>query len=645
MRLSKLRVYLCFLTVFFLILSVDHGFCGPGAERIHEFNSHILIDPDGSMTVTETIRVTAAGQAIKRGIYREFPTTYKDRYSNTIRVRFDVIKVLRDGNPEPYHIRDLSNGKAVYIGHKDRYLKSGQYTYTLKYRTDRQIGFFDFYDELYWNVTGNGWTFPIEMASAMIELPPDAEVVQYAAYTGRQGEQGMDYEALLTEGNAFSVVTTGTLRPGEGFTVAVAWPKGYVHEPDTREKLAYLFKDNRSLVAACGGIVLLLIYYFGAWLTVGRDPERGTIIPRFEPPRELSPASIRFLMRMGFDKKCFAAAVVNLAVKGALIIDENTKGDYTLKKDAAGRVDNLSKGERLLLRRLLGNRKSIKLKNKNHSKILKAIKALKRMLQADFEKVYFLRNFSYFLPGIVLTALTLIAIIAGARELATAVFMTIWLSMWTIGCIMFGLNVFRQWRRAISAGVKNPLHAAGALFMTLFALPFFGGEIFGLAIFAKAVSIPAIGLFLAALIINALFYQLLKAPTMLGRRVMDEAEGFRMYLSFAEKDRLEILNPPEETPALFEKYLPYALALGVENQWNKKFARILEKAAEDGNYQPSWYHSRSWVSGDIVNLGSSLGSAFSGAISSASTAPGSSSGSGGGGSSGGGGGGGGGGGW
>ena len=616
-----------------------------GVEKIHEFNSHIIIDPSGSMTVTETIRVTALGRAIKRGIYREFPTRYKDRYGNSVRVRFEVIKVLRDGSPEPFHIRDQSNGKAVYIGHKDRYLKSGQYTYTLKYRTDRQIGFFDFYDELYWNVTGNGWQFPIEKAGATIELPSNAEIVQYAAYTGRRGEQGQDYEPLLTEGNVFSAVTTKTLRAGEGFTVAVAWPKGYVHEPDTREKLAYLFKDNRSLVAACGGLALLVIYFLGAWLTVGRDPEKGTIIPRFEPPRDLSPASIRFLMRMGFDKKCFAAAVVNLAVKGALIIDEDSDGDYTLKKDATGRVDKLSKGEQLLLRRLLGKRKSIRLENKNHSKISKAIKALKRMLQADYEIVYFSRNFSYFVPGIVLTAITLMVIVIGARDLPTAGFMTVWLSMWTLGCIMFGLNIYRQWRRAFSAGIKNPLHAAGALFMTLFALPFFGGEIFGLAMFARAVSIPAIGIFVAALIANAVFYQLLKAPTMLGRKVMDEAEGFRMYLAFAEKDRLEILNPPEETPELFEKYLPYALALGVENQWNKKFARVLEKAAEDGDYRPNWYHSRSWHSGDVANLGSSLGGAFSGAISSSSTAPGSSSGSGGGGSSGGGGGGGGGGGW
>ena len=629
-----------------LFLGLGNAASGaPAPERILEFDSHITIDPDGGMTVTETITVTAAGKDIKRGIYREFPTSYRDRYGNPVRVRFEVIEVLRDGRAEPYHIRDLSNGKAVYIGRKDRFLKPGRYTYTLIYRTERQIGFFDGYDELYWNVTGNGWRFPIERAEALIELPAGAEILQYAVYTGGRGEQGGAYETLLSEGGAFSVATTRPLRPGEGLTVAVAWPKGFVREPDAGEKLTYLFKDNRSLVAAGTGLLLLAIYYLVAWLAVGRDPERGTIIPLFEPPENLSPAAARFIMRMGFDKKCFTAAVVNLAVKGALIIEQDGDGVYSLTRTKSGAPGDLSKGERLLLRRLLGDRSSIRLKKGNHSKISKAIGALKQMLSVDFERVYFLRNLGFFVPGIVLTALTLTAIVIGARNLPVAGFMTLWLSMWTFGCCMLAIRVYRTWRGAMQAGLRNPLRHAGALLMTLFALPFFAGEIFGLTVFAGAVSPAAIGLFLATLLIDALFYHLLKAPTLLGRRIMDETEGFRRYLAIAEKDRLDILNPPEETPALFEKYLPYALALDVENQWNQRFSTALEQAGDNGDYRPGWYRSRSWASGDIARLGPSLGGALNGAISSASTAPGSSSGSGGGGSSGGGGGGGGGGGW
>jgi uncharacterized membrane protein len=138
------------------------------------------------------------------------------------------------------------------------------------------------------------------------------------------------------------------------------------------------------------------------------------------------------------------------------------------------------------------------------------------------------------------------------------------------------------------------------------------------------------------LIVVLHFYQLLKAPTTRGRRVIDKLEGLKMYLSVAEKDRFNLLNTPEKTPELFEKLLPWALALGVEQQWSEQFSDILAQAIREGTYSPSWYSGHHTFS--TTSLASSLGASLSVSISSSSTAPGSSSGSGGGGSSGGGGG-------
>jgi len=158
-----------------------------------------------------------------------------------------------------------------------------------------------------------------------------------------------------------------------------------------------------------------------------------------------------------------------------------------------------------------------------------------------------------------------------------------------------------------------------------------------------------IALFLIlAMMVNYLFFHLLKAPTGVGRKAMDEIEGFKRFLGATEKDRMNMLNPVEHTPQLFEKYLPYALALDVEQQWSEQFAEVLSSASvspEQSGSGPVWYSGASWNSLAAAGFTSSLGSSFSDAISSSSTAPGSSSGSGGGGSSGGGGGGGGGGGW
>ena len=151
-------------------------------------------------------------------------------------------------------------------------------------------------------------------------------------------------------------------------------------------------------------------------------------------------------------------------------------------------------------------------------------------------------------------------------------------------------------------------------------------------------------------ILNILFYNLLSAPTVSGRQVLDQLEGFRMYMKTAEEERLKILNPPEKTPELFERYLPYALALDCENEWNAKFTAVLAAAALAGATAPVWYSGSHWNSGNMGDFTESLGSSLATSAASASQVPGSSSSSGGGfsgggGSSGGGGGGGGGGGW
>jgi uncharacterized membrane protein len=174
-------------------------------------------------------------------------------------------------------------------------------------------------------------------------------------------------------------------------------------------------------------------------------------------------------------------------------------------------------------------------------------------------------------------------------------------------------------------------------------------EIGGIVVFALATSFFVIIIMAIMVFINILFYRLMKAPTLAGRKILDKIEGFKMYLSTAEKERLNLLNPPERTPELFEKYLPYALALDVEQEWSEQFSDVLSRAyATTTGNAPRWYSGTSWhtlgVSGFTSNLGSSLTNAISSAAASSSS-PGSSSGGGGGGSSGGGGGGGGGGGW
>ncbi|MBT8146546.1 MAG: DUF2207 domain-containing protein, partial [Gammaproteobacteria bacterium] len=159
-------------------------------------------------------------------------------------------------------------------------------------------------------------------------------------------------------------------------------------------------------------------------------------------------------------------------------------------------------------------------------------------------------------------------------------------------------------------------------------------------------SLVVVVLAVMSIIFMALFAWLLRAPTPRGRLLLDKLEGFKLYLEVAEKDDLHLKHPPELTPQLFETYLPFAIALGVEQPWAESFATVFARLAADQtpSYQPAWYHG-SFNSFDAAGFAGGLGKGFASAISSASNPPGSASGSGGGGFSGGGGGGGGGGGW
>ena len=549
-------------------------------ERILDFKSKIYVHKDGGMTVVESIKVETAGRRIRHGIYRDFPTTYKDTYGNTYRVDFRVLKVFRDGRRESYHLKTLSNGVRIYMGKKNVILRPGVYTFTLVYWTKRQLGFFKDHDELYWNVTGNGWAFPIERVEATVHLPPGAKVIRETAYTGFQGERGEDYEVERDEKGNIVFITTRPLAPKEGLSIVVAWPKGYVHEPTPKEKFRYFLRDNGSVAAVVLGLVVLFLYYFLTWLKVGKDPEKGTIIPRFHPPQGFSPAAVRFVMKMGFDSKALAVAIVDMAVKGALRIRQDDDGTYTLER-VTDNVPDLSKGERKVLDALFDYSGILVLKQDNHKTVQAGKKALEKILKQEYERNYFLRNTRYFIPGLILTLLTLVGMILTARNMETATFMGLWITIWTGG-------VFFLLRSAITAW-KSKDSKKRAIGTTLFTIPFIAGEIFGLVVFAQAVSFLAALLFVVVIFLDVLFYHLLKAPTHHGRRIMDEIEGFKLYLETAEEERFRLMHPPEKTPELFEKYLPYAMALDVENAWSQKFESILARAAEEGAYQPVWY--------------------------------------------------------
>jgi len=615
-------------------------------ERILSFHSDITVHEDATMTVRETIKVCAGGVQIRHGIYRDFPTRYKDHLGRRYVVGFEVVEVLKNGQPEPYHLKNRRNGKRLYMGQESVFLRPGIYTYTLTYKTNRQIGFFQGHDELYWNVTGNGWAFPIDKASATVKLPAGASesVFQLDGFTGPFGSRAKNFVASTDDAGNINFTTTRPLAPGWGLTIVVSWPKGFVKEPTGQEKFGYFVRDNRGLMVGLLGLATLFTYYMITWVKVGRDPEKGMIIPLYEPPEGFSPAALRYIEKMGYDHKTFTAAIINMAVKGVVSIEEED-GIYTIiKNDADQGV--LAPEEKRIFDELFSSREKIVLRQSNHGPIGRAVEGLKDCLGRNFKKIYFHTNRHYFIPGTILSFAFIIASVIAHSARGETAFLSIWLCGWSVGVIALLYAVRKSWRAAVSGGVKKASAVGSAVLLTLFVVPFVAAEVVVLGFLAHETSIAMMAVLFAIVALNWLFYHLLKAPTLKGREVLDKTEGFRMYMSAAEQERLNVLHPVDRTPELFERYLPYALALDVEQDWAEQFSDVLAAAGEGGTrYSPVWYSGPGWRSMGARGFTSSLGSSLSGAISSSSTAPGSSSGGGGGGFSGGGGGGGGGGGW
>ena len=250
-----------------------------------------------------------------------------------VRVGFEVVGVQRDGADEPWHTEREGNGVRVYVGDADTHVPPGEHVYAIRYRTTRQLGFFDDYDELYWNATGNGWVFPIDVAEARIRLPRPVPFGQRAFYTGPQGSTDRNAEvvseasrrdrlphhrAARAGGGADG---RGRLAEGRGDAAAAA-----VGRPALAPGQRSARRRARSACSGCSA------YYFHAWRRAGRDPKAGTIVPIFSPPDGLSAAAMRYITEMGADSRAFAAALVELGVGGHIRLTEEEGGFFRRDK-------------------------------------------------------------------------------------------------------------------------------------------------------------------------------------------------------------------------------------------------------------------------------------------------------------------------
>ena len=626
--------------------------CGAQAEEaIRDYHADITVFPDATIEVTETITVNAEGNEIRRGIFRDFPLYAQDARGFRQKVDFELISVERDGQPEANHTESISGGIRIYAGSGDVLLSPGEYTYAITYRTGRQIRYFDDHDELYWNVTGNGWMFPIDRAGATVTLPDNALPTKTTFFTGPSGSQEQNAREV-SGSNGLEFRTTQPLGPNEGLTIVLAFDKGVVAAPSSEDTTWWFIRDNLNTIIGFGGLAVIFLYYLRSWVAVGRDPPKGVVVPRWDPPDGISPALVNYIDNKGFSGAGWAAlsaSALELAVKGYVELDDLVSSIIIrrTKKPVEGK---LQAGEAALMAEIPSAGYEFIIDKRNGKKVEAVGNRFRQAIEKEHRNKYYKGNPGYTSLGIGLS----IAVVASLfifGNLDEDVYALIFVP--TFFAVFFG---------SFTIGLVHMFKGARSLFSKIIAIlalaiiGFVALSTMALMLISMWMDLeathqfPVLIAFGGILLVNLLFFFLMGAPTPLGRKLMDGIEGLRIYLTLAEKDRMNMAGAPTMSPSHFEKLLPYAVALGVEKPWSQAFETWLATAAAGvaaAAYSPGWYHGSNYgnFSDRIGGFSSSMASTIASTIPTPPPSSSSSSSGFSGGSSGGGGGGGGGGGW
>jgi uncharacterized membrane protein len=512
----------CRLLSLWLFLFVAIQTESAAAERtlvIERFNATIQVSVDGSISVEETIVPRFTGAW--NGIYRTIPVQYRTPQGLNYTLRLTIESITDDAR-QP--LRYESSRERQYRKLKIYVPGAADTTRVvhLRYRVANALRFFEEHDELYWNVSGDEWDVPIESASARVQLPEGVTGIRATAVRGAYGST--EQSSVSIERNGVQVETGRGLGMREGLTIVVGWNPGIVHRPTAIERTAAVVYSNVPLAIP----VIVFVGMLNLWRKRGRDPRLGPIVTLYEPPSQMAPAELGTLIDGRPDMRDITAGIVDLAVGGYVHITEteterffglSSHTDYTFTV----------KGDRSTWSAL-----------KDHQRHL--LEALFEGF-ADSVRLSDLKNKFYRkLPGLrddLYSGLVNGGFYAGRPDRVRLLYIV-------MGVVIGGAIVY----------------LGGRITSTLGMQPF-------AAVLAGVAS--------AAIIV--LFGWFMPSRTPRGARELEKVLGFREFLSRVEGDRLERMI---KTPEMFEKYLPYAMALGVEDNWAKAF---------DGIYTqpPSWY--------------------------------------------------------
>lgn len=516
-------------------------------ERIlrHDVDARILAD--GRIDVTERIELRAEGRVFRHGLVREFPLRGVGLDGEPLVAEVQVQDVLRDGRAEPWRVERVGDALRLHTGDARHLPMPSQPVYTVHYRSARQIVPGETQDVVTLDAMGTGHPVPVEQATVSVTLPAPVEVGSLRA-EGVTAAGGRDLHVALSATGQARWTLTRPLPAHAGLRVRLAFPKDIAAAPEPRQQVIWWLRDHAGLILALAGWLVLAIYCVLRWQRVRQPLVFGVVPLRHEPPAGFSPAGLRYIRRMRYDARAFAADLLASAVDDHLRIQRVPQGART-----GWRIDRTREGahalptmeQRALVSALLPEpRDTVELRRHSGERIARAWKAHETALRRRFQPALFRAH-----RGAIVGALAIAAASAGPA---------LWFSR----------------------------HAP--------TLP------------ATLLVVASMAPVLLA------FVMLVREPTAEGRRLLAHAEGLRRSMASAAKDARRGVGgtAPQLDAARYARLLPYAVALDVEDAWTSAFAASVgATAARNAAAGFPWY--RGITVTDLGRFSRSMGDSLS----------------------------------
>ncbi len=500
------------------------------AEQIDAYSTSIAVSANAELNVSEIIEYDF-GPNQRHGIYRDIPL----KASNGDKLHISNISV-DDENTNAQEFTTSTTGGELDIKIGDpNVLLSGVHTYSLRFTVNGAISFDKSGGaQLNWNVVGDQWTVPISNISVSVKTPKSSTAssaqLTTACFVGVYGSTQQCDSAGMDPNDANNLLFSETsLQPNTDITINISFPSGVILPPSASQKFTQFLQNNWPFALPVIAFFTLLFL----WLTKGRDPKGSSVIvAEYAPPDNLAPALLGTIVTQHTTQKMLTAEIINLAVNGYIRINRVPITAFLgLEHKDDFQLELLKEGDVILLdyqKDLLDNLFLEQYRIETSGPAGNPVIALSKLDMSFAPTAKFIQQ--------------KIGKLAIEQGYLHAVPMGIALSTVIIGmlALFFGFTV-------ISSSAQLGISIAFCGFISFF------------------------------------FVWTLGQHTPAGVEMKRRALGLKLYLSVAEKDRLEFANAPAADPKQFEKLLPYAIVFGVEQEWAKKFESIYVQA-------PSWYN-------------------------------------------------------